>query len=371
MIIERIDVDGFRNIRDSLIFPDPGLNILYGDNGAGKTNLLEALWIMTGVKSFRGAREQELFGYDRTAMTICINFMDKDRRQVITALYDKKKLHSITANGVAITPRLSQFFGMVKAVIFTPEDLSLVNGEPILRRSFCNLSVSQIRPAYAGVITRYNRVLAQRNACLKDPTCNIDTEIWDAQLSKLGAHISLYRDVYIKMLDRAAGQIYNEISSGKEKLSVRFYSSVYKKIIEAAEFTPEYYYERLCEHADDERRIGTTLVGIHRDDIFLTLDNKPVREFASQGQQRSVALALKLAAAKILEVETNEPPIVLLDDVLSELDASRRRYILDNLSGYQTIITACEKIEGGKLFLVKNGEIDEDPPRGGRPRYPK
>ncbi|MDR0987300.1 MAG: DNA replication and repair protein RecF [Ruminococcus sp.] len=371
MMIERIDIDGFRNLNDVVLWFDPGLNILYGENGAGKTNILEALWIMTGVKSFRGARDSDLYGYNRNGMSICITFVDKDRRQIITALYHNRKLLSLTANGVAIkTMRLSTFFGMIKAVIFTPEDLALVNGEPQLRRNFLNLSISQIRPALAAVITRYNRVLAQRNAYLKDDR-NPDTEPWDIQLAKLGAHISLYRDTYTKMLDQAAGQIYSEISGGKERLAVRFYSSAYKKIIEESEFRPEYYYERLLSHIEDDRKTGATSVGIHRDDILLTLDDKPVREFASQGQQRSVALALKLAAAKILEVETGDPPVVFLDDVLSELDPSRQRYFLDNLIGYQTIITACEKVEGGKLFLVKDSTADEDPPRGGRPHYPK
>jgi DNA replication and repair protein RecF len=267
--------------------------------------------------------------------------------------------------------RITTLFGRLKAVVFTPEDLFLASGEPLLRRTFCNLSVSQIRPAYAGVLNRYNRVLAQRNAYLKEPV-NTDTEIWDSQLAKLGAHISVYRDVYIKMLDKAAGEIYREISGGKERLEVRFHSVAYKN--EESEFTAEKYYERLVSHAEDDRRAGTTLVGVHRDDMILTLDNKPVREFASQGQQRSVALSLKLAAAKILAVEDRDPPVVLLDDVMSELDAKRRQCLLENLDGFQTFITSCEEIpvpEGGRKFYVKNGDIEENPPRGRRPRYPR
>jgi DNA replication and repair protein RecF len=371
MIIEHIDVDGFRNLKNVGIELSPGVNVLYGDNGEGKTSLLEAIWVMTGVKSFRGVRERDIYGFNAKSMTAGIIFTDKDRQQIVTALYHPfpKGLLNVTANGVTQKTRLSALFGRLKAVVFTPEDLSLASGEPLIRRSFCNLSISQIRPAYAGVLSRYNRVLAQRNAYLKE-TFNNDTEIWDAQLSKLGAHISMYRDVYIKMLDRAAGEIYNEISGGKERLSVRFHSVAYKP--DEIEFTAETYYDRLVSHATDDRRAGTTLVGVHRDDVILTLDNKPVREFASQGQQRSVALSLKLAAAKILAVEDGDPPVVLLDDVLSELDAKRRTFLLENLTGFQTIITSCEEIplpEGGRKFYVKNGEIEENPPRGRRPRY--
>jgi DNA replication and repair protein RecF len=373
MLIEHIDCDGFRNLRDVNIELSPGINVLYGDNGEGKTSLLEAIWIMTGVKSFRGVRDRDIFGFNAKSMTAGIIFVDRERRQIVTALYHPypKGLLNITANGVKLPTRISALFGRLKAVVFTPEDLALAYGEPLIRRSFCNLSISQIRPAYAGVLARYNRVLAQRNAYLKESQ-NTDTEIWDSQLAKLGAHISMYRDVYVKMLDRAAGEIYEEISGGKERLSVRFHSTAYKP--DETEFTAETYYKSLVSHAEEERRYKTTLIGVHRDDIVLTLDNKPVREFASQGQQRSVALSLKLAAAKILAVEDGECPIVLLDDVLSELDAKRRTFLLKNLDGFQTIITSCEEIplpEGGRKFYVKNGEIEENPPRGRRPRYPR
>ncbi|MDR0974547.1 MAG: DNA replication and repair protein RecF [Ruminococcus sp.] len=352
MIITKLKAEGFRNLKNIDLSFSPGLNILYGDNGEGKTNLLELIWIMTGVKSFRGAKEREMYSFGGDRFEAEVEFEDKLRSQVLTASAFLKRPPDIKINGVPVR-RFSKLFDSLRAVIFTPDDLKLASGEPSCRRAFTDLSIAQIRPAYGAVLARYNRILSQRNAALKDSR-PVDTEMWDIQLSKIGSHLSLYRDVYIKMLQKAAGRIYSEISSDRETLEIRYRSNVYK---DESNFTADYYLSRLASHASDDRRAGTTLVGIHRDDLLFTLDGKPVREYASQGQQRSVSLAVKLAAAKILTVEHEDPPIVLLDDVLSELDGKRRKYISENLSGFQTIITSCEEITAkGQKFHVKDGE---------------
>jgi DNA replication and repair protein RecF len=359
MTIDNIKADGFRNLRGVDIALDSAKNVLCGDNGAGKTSLLEAVWVMTGVKSFRGAREKELLGFGTDKLSVNVNFTDAERTQTLSYC-NNLTASDITANGVKLQ-RLSKLFGRLSAVIFTPDDLNIAGGEPSNRRQFLNLAIAQIRPSYAAVLSRYNKILQQRNAHLKQSFNSSDTEIfemWDLQLSKIGAHISLYRDVYIKMLSRAASDIYADLSSGREKLEVGFHSSVYKDI---TDFDFDTYYNKLKSRRQDDLRAGTTLSGIHRDDIVLTLDGKPVREYASQGQLRSAALSLKLAQAKILAVEKNDPPVVLLDDVLSELDFGRREYILSHLSGFQVLITACDKIESlrGKKFTVEGGRIVE------------
>jgi DNA replication and repair protein RecF len=270
-------------------------------------------------------------------------------------------------------------------VVFTPEDLALSGGEPAGRRAFLDLSVSQIKLSYASVLSRYNKILAQRNAFLKAANSQTnhgvhsphadhsehlgqaDIDIWDTQLAGAGAFLSVYRNVYIKNLSHTAGQIYSELTGGRETLSLSYRSSIYKTdhitdipdTVEGAD--PAFVLRRMREHLNDDRRAGTTLVGVHRDDLLIAVGGKPVREYGSQGQQRSAALAIKLAQARILSHERDEAPVILLDDVLSELDVGRRSYILRHLSGFQTLITACEDVLPGKShsgkFHVRGGGI--------------
>jgi DNA replication and repair protein RecF len=351
MNITNISADGFKNLKSVDISLSQGLNLFVGENAQGKTNLLELLWIMTGVRSFRGNSDKNFLGFDCDCLKARIDYRDFERDCILT--YDSKRSEKlITVNGVPV-PRLSKLFGNLRAVIFTPDDLSLVSSEPSLRRAFLDLSISQIKPQYAAVLHRYNKILAQRNAALKLQNC---TDIWDEQLIKTGTHIATYRKVYIEILNRYAKKIYGEISGERETLNTIYSSSVFKN---NDEYTHEHYRERLHSHIEAELRLGTTLVGIHRDDLTLTLDGLPVRDFASQGQRRSAALALKLSQAKIIAAETAESPIILLDDVLSELDSRRKSFLLRDLEGFQTLITSCDKAVAGKTFTVKDGHIYE------------
>ncbi|MDR0943826.1 MAG: DNA replication/repair protein RecF [Ruminococcus sp.] len=348
MIIKTITADGFKNLKSVDIELSPGLNLFVGENAQGKTNLLELLWVMTGVRSFRGASDKNFLGFDRDCIKTLITYRDFERDCILT--YDSKKGEKlITVNGVQV-PRLSKLFGNLRAVIFTPDDLSLVSSEPSLRRAFLDLSISQIKPGYAAVLHRYNKILAQRNAALKIQS---RTDIWDEQLIKTGTHISIYRKTYVEILSRYAKKIYGEISGERETLNIEYSSNVFKNF----EYSHEHYKNRLSSHSEAEFRLGTTLVGIHRDDLNLTLDGLSVRDFASQGQKRSSALALKLSQAKILAAETGDAPVILLDDVLSELDSRRKNFLLRDLEGFQTLITSCERAVAGKTFTVKDGYI--------------
>jgi DNA replication and repair protein RecF len=356
MIIKSIKADGFKNLRNIDIALSPGLNAFVGENAQGKTNLLELLWLMTGVRSFRGTSDKDFFGFDREKISVSLCYRDFERDCLLSfeaRKADKKR--SITVNGVPV-PRLSKLFGNLSAVIFTPFDLSLVSSEPALRRAFLDLSISQIKPQYAAVLSRYNKILTQRNAYLrecKNDGKTIDTEMWDEQLFKTGTHIANYRRVFTQVLDRYAKKVYADISGGREELGVSYLSSVFKD----GEYSHEKYRERLLSHAEAERKLGTTLVGIHRDDLLLTTDNLPLREYASQGQRRSAALALKISQAKIVAVETGDAPVILLDDVLSELDSRRKKFLLSDLDGFQTLITSCDDLSGGNRFFVKGGVI--------------
>jgi DNA replication and repair protein RecF len=348
MTITKISADGFKNLKAVDITLSPGLNLFVGENAQGKTNLLELLWIMTGVKSFRGNSDKNFLGFDRDCLKARIDYRDFERDCILT--YDSKRCEKlITVNGVQV-PRLSKLFGNLRAVIFTPDDLSLVSSEPSLRRAFLDLSISQIKPQYAAVLHRYNKILAQRNAALKT---GFPTDIWDEQLVKTGTHIATYRKVYIEILNRYAKKIYGEISGEREEFNCSYRSSVFG----GNEYTHEHYLSRLHSHTEAELRLGTTLVGIHRDDLNLTLNGLSVRDFASQGQRRSAALALKLAQAKILAAETGDSPVILLDDVLSELDSRRKSFLLRDLEGFQTLVTSCDNMVSGKTFSVKDGHI--------------
>jgi DNA replication and repair protein RecF len=352
MTITKISADGFKNLKAVDITLSSGLNLFVGENAQGKTNLLELLWIMTGVKSFRGNSDKNFLGFDAEKISVKISYRDFERDCILT--YDSKRSEKlITLNGVQV-PRLSKLFGNLRAVIFTPDDLSLVSSEPALRRAFLDLSISQIKPQYAAVLHRYNKILAQRNAYLKSGDTDIDTEMWDEQLIKTGTHIATYRKVYIEILNRYAKKIYGEISGEREEFNCSYRSSVF----DSREYTHEYYLSRLHSHTEAELRLGTTLVGIHRDDLNLSLNGLSVRDFASQGQRRSAALALKLAQAKILAAETGDSPVILLDDVLSELDSRRKSFLLRDLEGFQTLVTSCDKNIAGKTFSVKDGYIN-------------
>jgi DNA replication and repair protein RecF len=373
MKIKSLSADGFRNLSGVEIALSPGLNVFFGDNGQGKTNILECIWMMTGVRSFRGAKERELFGFEAEKITAGLQFYDWERLQDIAVELPaaSPRRRKITVNGVPV-PRLSKLFGRFQAVVFTPEDLALSGGEPAVRRAFLDLSVSQIKVSYASVLSRYNKILAQRNAYLKSLDTSgtsgksrFDIEIWDTQLARAGAFLSVYRNVYIKTLGEVAGDFYRELSGGREKLGLAYRSGVYKDDIPETVETdrPEYYLERMRSRFAEDCRAGTTLVGVHRDDLILSVNGKPVREYGSQGQQRSAALALKLAGAQILALERCEPPVILLDDVLSELDPGRRRFLMGHLDGFQTLITACDDVAPEKgdfaKFRVKSGRVFE------------
>jgi DNA replication and repair protein RecF len=361
MIITNLQADGFKNLKAVDISLSPGLNIFVGEIAQGKTNLLELIWLLTGVRSFRNSADKNLFNFDGDGVISAkLSYRDFER-ECFLSLDAKKgdKKRAVTINGVPVA-RLSKLFGNLRAVIFTPDDLALTVYEPALRRAFLDLSISQIKPQYAAVLSRYNRILAQRNAFLKQGNysdfCG-DTEMWDEQLIRTGTHISTYRRVYTKILARTAAKIYADISGGREIFGALYRSNDFKDLSADDEYTSEHYKARLSSHTADERRLGTTLVGIHRDDLALTLDGLPLRDFASQGQRRSAALALKLAQAKILALETADSPVVLLDDVLSELDSHRQSFLLRDLDGFQTIITSCNELSGGKTFKVTGGTI--------------
>ena len=337
MVVTRLGCQNFRNLRDGELFPCPGVNVIYGGNAQGKTNLLEGLWLFTGGHSFRGAKDVELprldtaTGENAPTAALALDFFSEGREQKALLQFENGRRSSVI-NGVKKKTG-SALVGKVCAVIFSPEHLLLVKEGPARRRGFLDGALCQIRPSYAGMLHVYQRALSQRNALLKDigrfPELRDTLEVWDARLIQLGAAVMEERRRYVEKIAPQAQEIYRGISRGKEELSLSYAPSPRLPEGSSQQDWIELFKTELRRTEASDVRSGFTSVGPHRDDLEITLGGLSARMYGSQGQQRSAVLALKLAEAQALSQLTGETPIVLLDDVMSELDQSRQDYLLD------------------------------------------
>lgn len=374
MYVQRLATTDFRNLENSEIFPCEGINVIYGDNAQGKTNLLEGLWLFTGGHSFRGAKDSELprldreKGVNKQSASLALDFFSEERAQKAVLNIENGRRSSII-NGVK-KKNGSALVGKVRAVIFSPEHLLLVKEGPQRRRNFIDGALCQLKPGFAGALSIYNRALQQRNALLKDivrfPELRDTLEIWDMRLAKLGVTVMAERINYVARLIPQVKEIYEGISKGKEQIDVKYSPSV-KFFVES--FThaeaEQIFLSELNRTIHSDIRSGFTTVGPHRDDLDIEINGLSARAYGSQGQQRSAVLALKLAEAETLAGISGETPIVLLDDVMSELDQSRQDYLLNHLHGRQVFITCCspETVslqETGKRFKVESGHISTE-----------
>lgn len=371
MVIDRITADGYKNLEDIDIRLDPKMNIICGENAQGKTNLVEAVWLCSGCRSFRGTRDKDFIGFTKDAAKVGMDFTDSVRSQRIEFEVRRGSVKDklVALNGVKL-PLLSKLFGSFRCVVFTPEDLDLIKGSPDNRRSFADLSIAQVKPSYVNALNKYNMILAQRNAALKSIGRNgfdgsgIEyLDVWNEQLVKAGTYISVLRYAFCITLNNYTKPLYSSISNGSENLELYYQSTVFDSFdgrLNNTEKLEAEYAEKLKASAENDLRAGFTTVGIHRDDIGAYINGLSVRDFGSQGQARSAALTMKLAHAGILKSEQGEYPVMLLDDVLSELDEKRRRFILNNIEDMQVIITCCDEksvtdMTEGKIFEMKNG----------------
>ena len=368
MKILRFSADGFRNLDDISLDFDPELNILCGKNAQGKTNILEGIWLCSGERSFRGAKDKELIRADGDKMSLLLDFEDSRRTQNVSyaMLRRDMKNKKLELNGVPVkTP--SGLFGAFGCVIFTPEDLELSKGSPDNRRGFIDLSVSQLKTSYRSVVDKYRRILDQRNLHLKHIGSGRSDDgmldIWDMQLAQMGSYITVLRYNYCKKLQRVAAELFSELSEGAEQLTIDYHSTVFSDLDGRNDYKRDLfgeYLEKLTSGRGDDMRAGFTVRGIHRDELKCSINGMYAKDYASQGQHRSIALILKLSQAYILSEETGEYPCILLDDVLSELDSMRRSFIMEKIRGMQVVITCCdeEAVKGykGRIFRVENGK---------------
>ncbi len=363
MRIQGLELENYRNFDKEHFNPNPGINIIYGDNAQGKTNLIEAIWLFTGGRSFSGAKDIELvkFGTDYAKLNLEFLALEREQEAEINIMEKRRK---VSLNKVE-KKSPSALIGAFCAVVFSPSHLSLVKDGPLKRRRFLDAALCQMKPKYCSALLRYNHTLGQRNALLKEAKANrplLETlDIWDRNLSLYGSLIIKERLNYVSILEAKAGEFYRGISDGKEEFSVLYKSNLIKSgIIDNIE---ESFFSALEAHREEDLLLGYTSVGPHRDDLVLKVNNLNAKSFASQGQQRSCVLSLKLAEAEIFMKNTGQKPIILLDDVMSELDAKRQTYLMESIKDWQVLLTCCDpdniiRLDYPQKFEIKNGKIN-------------
>lgn len=360
MKINSIHLENFRNFEVFDADFDE-VNIIWGENAQGKTNLIEAVYLFTGAKSFRGTRDRELIRFGCEKGRLKLGFTSSEREQNAEIEITDKR--AISLNGVK-KKNGAELSKEIKAVIFSPVHLSMIKDGPRERRRFVDGALCQLKANYRTLLKEYSRTLEQRNALLKDvylhPELDSVLYIWNQNLAACGAKIIYQRLKYIEALMPYVNGIFEGLSSSREKIEL-IYSTEYTTDINEIEKTLLKAFET-SYHADILNH--TTSAGPHRDDIDILINGKSARVYGSQGQQRSCVLALKLAEAALLEKMTGIKPVALLDDVMSELDETRQDYILNHIEGLQTFITCCDKetvlrLKKGKTLHIENGELKE------------
>ena len=359
MFIKRLQMLNYRNYNVLDISLGPHVNVFMGDNAQGKTNILEGIYYCAFARSHRTSKDRELINwrYDNALLSVTVGRERLDKRIDISILKDGKK--AIQINKIKIK-KIGELFGNFNVVMFSPEDLKIIKDSPGVRRKFIDMELCQLNPKYYYNLVQYNKVLNERNSILRNRNINKDIlDIYDMQLVEFGYNIIIDRLEYIQKLNKYSTKIHSDITSGKEKIEFKYIST-----IKDLENIKENFYSLLEKNRSRDCERGITSIGPHRDDFTVLINDIDTKSYGSQGQQRTAVLTIKFSSLKIIKELTGEHPVLLLDDVLSELDFSRKKYILSTIGDIQTIIT-CTGIEDlyeylddkSKVFKVKDGEI--------------
>lgn len=357
MIIQSIELKNFRNYDELHIDFDQATNILFGDNAQGKTNILESAYVSATTKSHKGSRDREMirFGEDESHIRTVVRKNDQDFQ--IDIHLKKNRTKGIAINQVPIK-KASDLFGILNIVFFSPEDLNIIKDGPAERRRFLDLELCQLDKIYLSDLTAYNKVLKQRNTLLKDmvfrPDLKDTLSIWDEQLVEYGKRIIRRRQAFVDDLFEVVQEIHSNLSGKRELLTLR-----YEPNVESIFFEDELF------HASErDRKLCQTSVGPHRDDISFLIGDVDIRKYGSQGQQRTAALSLKMSEIELVKRSISDTPVLLLDDVLSELDSNRQNYLLNSIHDIQTIITCTgldefikNKFQIHRIFQVTDGTV--------------
>ena len=353
MWIEKIKINNFRNYKNQEINLNKKINIFYGENAQGKTNIIEAIFLSSIGKSFRAGKDSELIKFGENYAELELYFKKSDRDGNIKINVGNKK--NIFVNKIKIK-KLSDLLGNINTVIFTPDDINILKGGPQNRRKFLDIMISQLRPKYMYIYNLYSKTLEERNNYLKKikiENANENLlEIWDEQLIEYAKIIAEYRNEFIEKIKNKIKIIHNNITDNKEEIKIEYNTDCLDKD----------NYKKLLK---DRRKLdiikGYTTKGIHRDDFFIYLNDILVNVYGSQGQHRTAMLSLKISELQVINDEIGENPILLLDDFMSELDEKRRNNFMENIRDTQVIITCTDKLllndVDGKLFKVSNGNI--------------
>ena len=335
MLINKLTLTNFRNYEHCEFLPEKGINLIVGENAQGKTNLLEAVFLCCFGRSHRTSREKDMIAYDAPHALIQLSSERTATQHELSIRLTRDEGRKIKSDGLPLG-RIGELMGLLNCVLFAPEHLSIVKDGPAERRRFLDMELSQTYPAYFFLLQQYNRALRQRNMLLKtlreQPELRATLPVWNQQLANLGWKLMMYREAFCARLSRLASENHADISGGREQLKVQYQpqcsagdeASLLKAIEEGT--------------AEDIRRL-TSLRGPHRDEMALTLDGREIRAFGSQGQQRTAALSIKLSELDLIYAETGEWPILMLDDVMSELDDRRQKYLLERILPVQTLVT--------------------------------
>lgn len=360
MLVKSLELKNFRNYKTLQMEFDHGTNILYGDNAQGKTNVLEAMYLSGTTKSHKCSKDKEMIRFQKEESHIRTIVFKNDNSYRIDMHLKRNKPKGIAINGVPIK-KASELFGIINFVFFSPEDLNLLKNGPSERRRFLNLELCQLNKMYLYNLTNYNKVMKQRNALLKEVSYRPDVkdtlQIWDEQLVKYGIALMQEREKFIQDLNRMVYDIHKSLSGNREALMIRYEPSI----------PLEQFQKQLERNREIDIKTKMTSIGPHRDDIVFFVKDVDVRKYGSQGQQRTCALSLKLAEIELVKKVIKDMPVLLLDDVLSELDSHRQNYLLNNIHDIQTIISCTgldEFIKNrfciNKVFRVVDGTITSE-----------
>ena len=357
MYVKSLDLLNFRNYEKLSLTLDPGINIFYGANAQGKTNILEAVYLAGTSKSHRGTRDRDMIRMGESEAHIRMHVDKNDSDYRIDMHLRKNKSKGIAIGGIPIR-RAGELFGIVNIVFFSPEDLNIIKNGPSERRRLVDRILCEIDRIYMSDLTQYGKCLNQRNRLLHDlyfnPSLESELPVWDEQLVNYGCRIIAKREEFVRMLEDIASEIHMELTGEKEKLTL-----VYEPNVTVEEFA-----DKVARSRDADRKIKSTTVGPHRDDVCIKVNDMDLRLYGSQGQQRTTAISLKLSEIRIIEERIRNKPVLLLDDVLSELDRDRQNYLLGNIRDIQTLITCTgldefvqNRFEADRTFRVVSGEI--------------
>lgn len=357
MIIKSLELKDFRNYETLAINFGPGTNILYGDNAQGKTNILEAIYLAATTKSHRGTRDGDIIRFGSEEGHIRIMLFKNDVDTKLDIHLRKSRTKGIAIDGKKIK-KAADLLGLLNVVFFSPEDLNIIKNGPGERRRFTDMELCQLDDFYLYNLNNYNKIVNQRNTLLKDvyfnPSLKETIEIWDSQLVSYGSKVIERRKSFTDQLNEVIGPVHEKLSGGRESLRI-----IYEPNVEIEDYEKE-----LSSSTERDIKSKMTNVGPHRDDFIFMVGDIDIRKFGSQGQQRTAALSLKLAEIEIVKRLINDTPILLLDDVLSELDSGRQQFLLESIGDVQTIITCTgvedfinSRLEIDKLFNISNGTL--------------